>query len=115
MGFRYMGLCIGGVSDSSTSLFLFPLTPPTPLTGSVPKSKTSRAPGPALAGLSLRNASSTIEGLQNNRCSLSHPFHNPGVGVGGRRWPAPRQQGQGLGQNLGASRAGAGPPGDEAF
>lgn len=89
MGSRYLGLGIGG------QWFLHHPVPapthPSPplLTGSGPTSKLQALPHLASG---RRNASSVVEGLQKNRCSVSRPFHSP---RGGRRLSSPQEAGAG--------------------
>ena len=90
MGVRYLGL------GSGTQWFLHHPVPapthPSPplLTGSGPTSKLQALPRLASG---RRNASSAIEGLQKNRCSVSHLFHSS---RGGRRLSSPQEAGAGL-------------------
>lgn len=89
MGSRYLGLGSGG------QWFLHHPVPapthPSPplLTGSGPTSKLQALPHLASG---RRNASSVVEGLQKNRCSVSRPFHSP---RGGRRLSSPQEAGAG--------------------
>ena len=90
MGLRYLGL------GSGTQWFLHHPVPapthPSPplLTGSGPASKLQALPRLASG---RRNASSVIEGLQKNRCSVSRLFHSS---RGGRRLSSPQEAGAGL-------------------
>ena len=87
-GSRYLELRIG-VSDSSTFLFLIPLTPPPPpFAGSAPKSKAPGAPSPALSGFRSQECFQRDQGADDRTTGAGSPAAvtalraGGGVGVG---------------------------------
>lgn len=112
LGVQEYGVLCWGVTDSPTFPFLSPFTASPTLTSSAPESKATGAAGPAQAGLSPRNTSSPIKGLQNNRCLISCPFLSSEVGGGVQ---PPGSGGRALASLKVPARQGRGPRGDEGF
>lgn len=111
LGFKCMGLCTG-VSDSSTLLFLLAFTLPTPLLALSPRVRSQELQALPRLASGPRNASSSIEGLLNNRCSLSRPVLSSGVGGGVR---PPDSRGRALASIWVPAGQGRGPGGDEGL